>query len=338
MHARDRIADQILIGVIVPQFAILALSALLVWFGVRRGLVPLSKLRDAVATRSPVDLRPLPIQDVPKEVRPLVTAINELMDRLQQDMEAQRRFVANAAHQLRTPIAGLKTQSELAIRQKDMQEIQHALGLIHMGAERAARLANQLLALARTEPGAVDAGFWRELDLNTIGKNACKEFVPEALTKGIDLGFEAAHQPAVIVGDQLSLHELVCNLIHNAVLYTQAGGAVTVRIEQVEEGHASLIVEDNGPGIPKEERERVFERFYRLIDKSVAGSGLGLAIVREIAHLHGATVSLGDGPFGVGAKVTVGFTLRRSPASQKPESRSDAMPSAQLVGAGRRRD
>ncbi|HEY9775464.1 MAG TPA: sensor histidine kinase N-terminal domain-containing protein [Planktothrix sp.] len=336
LHQRERMADQILIGVIFPQFAILGLSALLVWFGVSRGLVPLSKLRDAVASRSPVDLSPLPIADVPKEVRPLVTAINELLERLQQDMQAQRRFIANAAHQLRTPIAGLKTQSELALRQKDTEEIQHALGLIHTGAERAARLANQLLALARTEPGAVDPALWRDVDLNLIGKNACKDFIHDALAKSIDLGFESCDQPAVVVGDGMSLRELISNLIHNAILYTQQGGSVTVRIERSHvagEEIANLVVEDNGPGIPAEERERVFERFYRLIDKQTAGSGLGLAIVREIAHLHGATVTLGEGPREQGARVTVRFPVSGSKGSAGDARRDTS--SGNLLSAGR---
>jgi two-component system sensor histidine kinase TctE len=310
VHQREHIADQILIGVTIPECAILALSGLLVWFGVRRGLVPLSKVRDAVASRSPIDLSPLDLENVPKEVRPLVTAINDLLGRLQQDLQAQRRFVANAAHQLRTPIAGLKTQSELALRQKDPAEINHALGLIHTGAARAARLANQLLALARAEPEAVDSRLWREIDLNAIGKNTCHEFVSEALSKKIDLGFEASQQPVYVRGDESSLHELACNLVHNAVQYTQEGGHVTVRIEQTTGSagnFAHLVVEDNGPGIPAQEREHVFERFYRLDDRLGSGSGLGLAIVREIANMHGGEVDVGDGPGGAGTRVTVRF-------------------------------
>ena len=310
MHQRERIADQILVGIIIPQFGILALSALLVWFGVRRGLMPLGNVRDAVASRSPVDLSPLAVDNVPREVRPLVTAINELLDRLEKDLQAQRRFVANAAHQLRTPIAGLKTQTEVALRQTNPEDVKHALSLIHVGAERAARLANQLLALARAEPGAVDPQTWRTYDLSSVAKNACREFVPQALSKNIDLGFDAWHQPVFIKCDEASLHELTCNLIHNAVQYTQAGGSVTVRVERSVTASgvfADLVVEDNGPGIPLEERDQVFERFYRLIDRKVSGSGLGLAIVREIALLHEADIAIGDGPNCIGTRVLVRF-------------------------------
>jgi two-component system, OmpR family, sensor histidine kinase TctE len=225
----------------------------------------------------------------------------------------------------------------LALRQKDSEEIQHALGLIHTGAERAARLANQLLALARTEPGAVDSGLWREVDLNLLGKNACKDFIHDALAKKIDLGFESCNQPALVVGDDSSLRELASNLIHNAVLYTQNGGSVTVRIERTAvagEDFANLVVEDNGPGIAAEERERVFERFYRLLDKQVSGSGLGLAIVREIAHLHSATVTLGEGPRGQGARVTVRFKIVSTYKPQSTDPRRDVT-AALLVGAGR---
>jgi two-component system sensor histidine kinase TctE len=313
MHQRVSVERQILLGIIVPQFGFLALSALLVWFGVRRGLMPLSAVRDAVASRTPADMRPLSLEQVPKEVRPLVLAINELLHRLEQDLQAQRRFVANAAHQLRTPIAGLKTQTEVAIRQTDPAELKHTLAQIHTGAERAARLANQLLALARAEPGAVDSNFWRQFDLNQSARTACKEFVPQALAKNVDLGFDGT-DAVNILGDGASVHELVCNLIHNAVQYTPPGGHVTVRVEQVgtEGTHADLIVEDDGPGIPAQERERVFERFYRVTDSKVSGSGLGLAIVREIARLHGAKVSLEDGPDAVGARVRVRFETART--------------------------
>jgi len=333
MHQREKIADQILIGIIAPQFGILALSALLVWFGVRRGLMPLSNLRDAVASRSAVHLSPIDVDNVPAEVRPLVTAINELLNRLQADIQAQRRFVANAAHQLRTPIAGLKTQTEVALRQTAPDDLRHALSLIHTGAERAARLANQLLALARAEPGALDSKLLQDCDLNTIGKNACREFVLQALAKNLDLGFEQSASPLSISGDEASLHELICNLIHNAIQYTQSGGKVTVRVEGPcgnNSAFADLVVEDNGPGIPTEERERVFERFYRLIDRTVAGSGLGLAIVWEIAKLHHGEITVTDGPDGVGTLVRIHFPLK---PDESHHSSSDSSESLHMAGA-----
>jgi two-component system sensor histidine kinase TctE len=284
--------------------------------------MPLRNVRDAVASRSPVDLSPIALDNVPGEVRPLVTAINELLDRLQEDLQAQRRFVANAAHQLRTPIAGLKTQTEVALRQKDPEELQHALRLIHMGADRAARLANQLLALARAEPGAVDSKRWRRFDLTALAKSACHEFVHQAISKNIDLGFDAPEGALFIRGDEASLHELVCNLIHNAVQHTPSDGHVTVRTA-TEGEFVDFIVEDDGPGIPEEERERVFERFYRLIDRKVGGSGLGLSIVREIALLHRAEVSLADGPGGLGARARVRFAVAALPVNEPQKSKAD---------------
>jgi two-component system, OmpR family, sensor histidine kinase TctE len=332
LHGREQIADEILLGTLTTQFVIVTLSGLVVLLGVRRGLRPLNNLRDAVASRTPVDLRPIAVESVPKEVRPLVTAINELLQRLQDDMQAQRRFVANAAHQLRTPIAGLKTQSELALRQNDPKDVQHALVLIRTGAERAARLANQLLALARSEPGAANFELWQQVDLNVIARDVTKEFVPEAIRKNIDLGFEGTSHPIHVLGDQSSLHELAANLIDNAVLYTPSGGHVTVRIEPRRDGsdrkNPQLIVEDNGPGIPADERERVFERFYRLTGSVASGSGLGLAIVREIANIHKAEVQVSEGPDGLGASVRITF-----PAVTEVAQLEDKRPEMQISGA-----
>ncbi|HEY9760385.1 MAG TPA: sensor histidine kinase N-terminal domain-containing protein [Oculatellaceae cyanobacterium] len=311
LHGREQIGEQILVGVILPQLAMVVISGLVLWFGVTRGLRPLTSVRDAVASRSPLDLRPISVDYTPREVRPLVTAINDLLELLHEDMQAQRRFVANAAHQLRTPIAGLKMQSELALRQSKPEEIRHALNLINLGADRAARLANQLLALARAEPGAVNPALWQRLDLNKLGKNVSRELVTQAIAKNIDLGFEESDVPVWIRGDQASLHELSSNLIENAILYTPSGGRVTVRTfckPGAGDGQRSCIaVEDNGPGIPAAEREKVFERFYRVSDRGVAGSGLGLAIVREIAKIHGADVQLSDGPNGAGTSVLIEF-------------------------------
>jgi len=311
LHGREQIGEQIMVNVILPQLAMVVISGLVLWFGVTRGLRPLATVRDAVASRSPLDLRPISVANTPREVRPLVKAINGLLDLLREDMQAQRRFVANAAHQLRTPIAGLKMQSELALRQSKPEEIRHALNLIHIGADRAARLANQLLALARAEPGAVDPELWQRLDLNILAKSVTRELVTQALVKNIDLGFEESKVPVMVRGDQASLYELLSNLIENAILYTQEGGHVTVRtlknVDGDEQQRSIIIVEDNGPGISEDEREKVFERFYRITDRGVAGSGLGLAIVREIAKIHGAEVCLGDGPKGLGTAVTIDF-------------------------------
>lgn len=316
LQARQKLGGDILIGVLLPQLAIVFLSAAVVLFGVRRGLLPLTNLRDAVETRTPLDLRPIPDENVPKEVKPLVQAINGLLARLAEDIDAQRRFVANAAHQLRTPIAGLKTQTELALRQTDPHDIQHALSLIHMGAERATRLSNQLLSLAKAEPGA-GSGCRQIVDLNTIAKQAVQELVAPAVAKNIDIGFEPEVQEALVNGDPSNLHEMLSNLIENAVRYTPSGGHVTVRSAAPAPDPSGknagivVVVEDDGPGIPIEEHERVFERFYRITERAreVSGSGLGLSIVREIARAHAADVTLSNGPGDKGTRVTVVFPI-----------------------------
>lgn len=318
LHGREKLADDILIGVVLPQLLIVFLSGAVVLFGVRRGLAPLTTLRDNVSNRTPLDLMPIPEDGVPKEVRPLVQAINGFMERLSADMESQRRFIANAAHQLRTPIAGVKTQSELAMRQQDPADVRHALNLIRLGSERAAKLTNQLLTLAKSEPSIVDSSKFETVDLNAITSNTVKELASLAAELDVDLGIDVSRQPVWIKGDPLALHEMFVNIIENAIRYTQSGGRATARVTGSPTELATVTVEDNGPGIPDEERERVFERFYRLqdsLDRSrVSGSGLGLAIVRDIARAHHATVLVGPGENGVGTAVTVEFETVAAPA------------------------
>lgn len=297
-RGREELAEKILIGVVGPQLLIVLATGLAIYFGVWRGLVPLNIVRDALASRTPSDLSPLAEDAVPREVRPLVAAINAHWQRLALYIEAQRRFVANAAHQLRTPIAGLKTQTELALRQTDRGEQEHALRLIAQSADRAARLTNQLLTLARSGPEAQDPEKWTEVDLVAVARSAVSELLPQAFERHIDLGFEFRAQggpkQCIIWGEPVALYELMSNLIENAVRYSQ-GGTVTAVVEKTAEGCA-FLVEDNGPGIAPEERQKVFERFYRINDSGPSGSGLGLAIVQEIAHMHGAVATINDGP------------------------------------------
>jgi two-component system sensor histidine kinase TctE len=302
---RTELVNKILITVVLPEMLMIAFAAFAVWLGVSRGLAPLQVVTNAVASRTQWDLRPLDEDEAPKEISPLVHAINDLLKRLQNDMDAQRRFVANAAHQLRTPLAGLKTQTQLALRTANIDDVHHALKQIHTSADRSAKLVNQLLVLARVEPQAMAMKNYGPQDLNAAARAATESLVTSALRKAIDLGFESPNEQVFVHGEALSLHELAFNLIENAVRYTQDGGKVTVRVERA--AKVQLVVEDNGPGIPSEERERVFERFYRVLGTSTSGSGLGLAIVREIAEALSAEVQLGSGPGGVGTKVTVSF-------------------------------
>lgn len=306
LQGREEITGNIILGVVLPQFVLIVFSAAAVWFGVARGLKPLRDLQDDVSARNASDLRSVASDNVPKEVKPLVNSINELLQRLREDREAQKRFVANAAHQLRTPLAGLKTQTELAERQTEPAELKHSLRQIRTSADRATRLVHQLLALARVEPAVFKTARKEAVDINGIARDATKELVPLALQKNIDLGFEGLTRAHIVSGDAKSLYEMFSNLIENAILYTQNGGKVTVRIE--DKDVAALVVEDNGPGIPEQERERVFERFYRSVENhNVEGSGLGLAIVREIAEAHDADVTLYTGPGGVGTSIAVEF-------------------------------
>lgn len=302
---RRALTNQILIAVIVPQLLLIALSSLAVWLGVARGLAPLKAVRSAIASRTQWDLSPMTEVDPPVEIRPLVLAINDLLGRLNKDIEAQRRFVANAAHQLRTPLAGIKTQTELALRQKEMPELQAILSQIHRGAVNVTRLVNQLLSLAQLEPSGAQTLSHSKIELNGIVKEATKDLVPYALSSDIDLGFEGAAGPAFVLGNSWSIRELVTNLIDNAVRYTQRGGKVTVKI--LSGADVRLCVEDNGPGIPEGERECVFERFYRVLGNNVNGSGLGLSIVKEIVLSHKGNVSIDTGGGGKGTIVVITF-------------------------------
>jgi two-component system sensor histidine kinase TctE len=312
LRAREEFADKILIGVVVPQLLIVVGMGLAIFFGIRRGLTPLNDLRDALAMRTPHDLGPIPEENVPREVRTLVGAINGLLERLHMEIEAQRRFVANAAHQLRTPVAGLKTQTELALRQTDPEDIRVALTHIRTSADRATRLTNQLLTLARTGPEVQDPRTRAMLDLSDVAKAVMGELVPQAVERKIDIGFEGTADTTTMLGDRWALHELCSNLIENAIRYTQDGGRITVRVSAPSDKERIFEVEDNGPGIPEPERSRVFERFYRVPEDAVgnksSGSGLGLAIVREIANSHRAEVNIMSARASEGTIVQVCFS------------------------------
>jgi two-component system sensor histidine kinase TctE len=304
---RDEFAREIIFRMVLPQGVLILLAGLAVWFGVGRGLVPLSTLRQEIENRSHRDLSALPEEQAPQEVRPLIHAMNGLLARLGSAIEAQQRFIADAAHQLRTPISGLKTQTELALRQTQPGEVQATLRQLQSATEQSARLINQLLSLARAEPGARREQAIERLDLARLARDTTTEWVPRALARKIDLGYDGGDSAAWVVGDAFLLGELLRNLLDNAIRYTQEGGQVTVRVAGGPDG-VVLSVEDNGPGIPEQERERVFERFYRVLGTGVAeGCGLGLAIVREIALSHRADIALAAGAGGQGTLLRVTF-------------------------------
>lgn len=302
---RKSLAREMLLSVIVPQVLLILVAGFLVWVGVARGLSPLLRLQKSVAARSSYDLSPVAIAEVPGEVRPLLQSINALLERLDRAMTLQSRFVADAAHQLKTPVAGLQAQIELALRQDDAALTRESLMVFQNGLERLARLVSQLLSLARNEPDAAASVRMARIDLNELALQTASAWVPEALSRNIDLGFERAPSAVLIDGDAERLRELFDNLLDNAIRYSSSGGQVTVQVS----GHPrpSISVNDDGPSIPTDERLRVFERFHRLLGTGNEGSGLGLAIAQEIARIHGASISLADDLDGVGNRFTVTF-------------------------------
>lgn len=304
-NKRQLLFREIVAGVVLPQLILAILVGALVWIGVVRGLAPLRRLEQSIARRSHLDLSPLVVEQVPGGVRPLVDEINALMQRLSEVLEFQNRFIADAAHQLRTPVAGLKAQFEMAMRESDPERMKHSMDQIYMGMSRLSRLVAQLLSLARNEPNAVKQLQLNPMDLNRLVFDTTMEWVPEALRKGIDLGFDGDEEPLMIKGDPARLKELINNLFDNAIRYTPDNGRVTARVLRTPV--PTFAISDDGPAIPVEERERVFERFHRLLGTNTEGSGLGLAIVNEIAKLHGASVTLMDDKDGIGNTFVVSF-------------------------------
>ena len=313
---RSQLANKIVASVILPQFVIIPLAVMLVWFGLSRGLRPLTRLRQTIEAREPDDLSPIATRRVPEELEPLVEAFNEMLERMKRSVSAQQRFVADAAHQMRTPLTGLKTQAQFAIRETDPEALRHALHQIATGVDRAGRLINQLLTLARTEGGEAKQQKHEPLDLAQLIRDVVTDWVPVAIEKGIDLGLES-DKSAMIVGNSFLLRELAKNLLDNALRYTPSGGHVTCRVI-ANQATALLEVEDDGVGISEEQAELVFERFYRADDATTEGSGLGLAIVQEIAMQHDSRASLQPNHHGRGAVARVAFTTWHPPTPPPP--------------------
>jgi len=299
---RKRLARDILVSTLLPEMLIAVATVIIVWFGVKRGLAPLARLSEEIKTRSPGDLRPVDAAGTPEEARPLVSALNGLLGEVAQASRNQQRFLANAAHQLRTPLAGLQAHTELALAKPLPDLVRAELQQVHEATTRTARLANQLLALARAEPGA--RGNAADVNLKALAEGEADQWVHQALARDVDLGFEL--EPVTVQGDAFLLRESLANLVHNAIEYSNRAGHVTVRAGR-RDGEAFVEVEDDGPGIPAAERERVLDRFYRVPGTTGTGSGLGLAIVREIASGHGATIAITDGAQGRGCRVAITF-------------------------------
>ncbi|RJG05201.1 sensor histidine kinase [Noviherbaspirillum cavernae] len=297
LDKRVQLANEIIKGVILPQFIILPIALTLVWFALTRGLSPLTELQQRIRERRPDDLSPIDSGQVPEEISPLVRSLNDMLERLSQTIQLQKRFIADAAHQMKTPLAGMRMQSELALRETNQHEIHRSLEQLSKSSESATRLVNQLLALARAENQTPQSNPFVRIELSAIARDVVQDWVQASFTHRIDLGFEQPGHPIMLFGNAIMLRELLSNLIDNALRYTPSGGSVTVRVRANEnEGLAILEVEDTGPGISPAERAHVFERFYRILGSNVEGSGLGLSIVREIAQQHGAEVDIFSNP------------------------------------------
>ena len=321
LEKRSVLATEIIKGVMLPQFVILPMAVLLVWLALVQAIKPLNQLEERIRARKPDDLSPLDIEAVPLEVAPLVSSVNDLLMRLKDSITTQKRFLADAAHQLKTPLAGLRMQADLAQREgTSTEQLKQSLRQIGRSSIRATHTVNQLLALARAESSGT-AMIRQPCDLASLTREVVRECVPRALDARIDLGYEGAQPGAAGVmldGNPTLLKELVRNLVDNAINYTpstlEKPGMITVRVLADPFGKALVLqVEDSGPGIPVAERELVFQPFYRALGTEADGSGLGLPIVLEIAHQHHATVSIEDtrpGQTAPGASFSVRFVTQ----------------------------
>lgn len=290
--SREQLARQILVDTALPLSALIALMSMIVWGGIRTGLAPLWRMRTLVEDRAPNDLAPIELDAAPLEVRALAKAINTLLAEVRESVNAQKRFISDAAHQLRTPLAGLKSQTELALNETDDPLLKERLSRVNQSAARSAHLVNQLLTLARAEPESANQAGKARFDIRKLTAELSAEMVPRAIAAAVDLGFEGGDDdtPLYVVGHALLMREALTNLIDNAIRYAGRGKVVTVGVE-AQGTQVVVTVEDNGPGLPEADRERVFQRFVRATYDG-NGCGLGLAIAREIVARHAGTVVL----------------------------------------------
>ena len=306
MDARRDMARTLALRTILPTLPMAPLLALIVWFVVTRSLAPVARLRTHMAARKADELAPLNDRDLPAEVRPLILELNLLFERLRQAFDAQRVFVADAAHELRSPLAALKIQLQGLQRAGDDPTRELAVRRLAAGIERAGHLVDQMLMLARHEASVAEGVALAPLDLAQSGFLALSDTVASAQARHIDLGVHRA-ESATVAGHADSLRVLVRNLLDNGVKYTPAGGTVDLSVQPTRDG-ALVTVEDSGPGIPETDRARVLDRFYRVSGGGATGSGLGLAIVKSIADMHGATIELDDSRRLGGLRVRVTFS------------------------------
>jgi two-component system OmpR family sensor kinase len=306
MSVRQDLAAGMALRALVPLLALLPVLGILIWLTIGRGLQPLDRMAAALGRRTPDSLDPLPEEGLPREIRPLVQALNDLLARLARALESQKAFVADAAHELRTPLTAVQLQIQLAERAQTSEEREQAFARLKRGQSRAAHLVQQLLTLARQEPG-VAPQTQAPVELAELARLVVSEYAPLAADKRIDIGFSQDEQ-ASVSGDFEALRVMLGNLVDNAIRYSPEGGSVDLALHRVDR-KAVLEISDTGPGIPQEDRVRVFDRFYRREATYVSGSGLGLAIVKNIADRHRASIQLENRSPGPGLRVAVAFPL-----------------------------
>jgi two-component system sensor histidine kinase TctE len=307
LNRRNALADKIFIGIFVPQLILILISFLVISISIKKGLAPLNDLQNEVSKRSEKNLSPIDLPNIPEEIFLVAKSVNNLMKQLQNQISVQNRFIADAAHQLRTPLAGAQAQLELAGIKGHPEILKSVLPKVNQSLNRLLHTVNQLLILAKSETEAIAMIKMSQIDLNLIARAVASEMATTAIQKNIDLGFESSATPAFIKGNAERLKELLFNLLDNAIRYTQNGGKVTVSIE-LTETKVKLKVSDNGPGVIELERDRIFERFHRIIGSDQEGSGLGLAIVKDIADLHGANINMTDETKHEGLEIIVSFS------------------------------
>ena len=320
MEKRSILATEIVKGVMLPQFVVLPLAVLLVWLALVQAIKPLNRLEERIRARNPDDLSPLDVEAVPMEVAPLVSSVNDLLTRLEDSIATQKRFLADAAHQLKTPLAGLRMQADLAQREgASAEDLKQSLRQIGRASIRATHTVNQLLALARAESSGQVLSH-QPCDLARLTMDVIRDCVPRAMDKLIDVGYEGVQPDSdgvMVQGNPTLLKEMIRNLVDNAINYTPSSesrpGIITARV-LIDPFSRVLVlqVEDSGPGIPAAERELVFQPFYRALGNEVDGSGLGLPIVMEIARQHHAEVTVDDSRPGQTPPGTC-FTVRFAP-------------------------
>ena len=304
LNKRRAMMIDTLLADVIPQIILILLTSIYLLTGLTKGLKPLHLLANKISQRSSRDLSPIPEQLVFLEVRTLTNTINDLLEAHTQAIANQQRFIANAAHQLRTPLAGLKLQAERALREKDLSAMKPALQQIQNSADRMSHLTSQLLVLAKSE---LISGAYKlaPVNLHQLAKHVCMEWVPKAISKGIQLDFESLDEELHVQGDEVLLRELLVNLLDNAINYGHKNGQIIVKLTC--NPTPCLTVEDDGTGIPEVELNKIFERFYRIPGSAGNGCGLGLAIVKEIADLHNAQVQLRKSKFKSGTRIDLIF-------------------------------